>query len=180
MRGNGGNFRQDETALAVRRGQGLLTGLLRCGRCGRKLPIRYWGKSGTAARYVCVGDFATGGRYCLGFGGATVDKRIGALIVKVISPRGLDASIAAIERSSAEGGDRRAALERQVQQARYEAERALTQYDQVDPTNRLVAEVLEQRWNAKLEAVHDLEGALAALSDATPALSPADMAASLG
>ena len=176
MRGNGGNFRQDETALAVRRGQGLLTGLLRCGRCGRKLHIRYWGKSGTAARYVCVGDFATGGRYCLGFGGATVDKRIGALIVKVISPRGLDASIAAIERSSAEGSDRRAALERQVQQVRYEAERALTQYDQVDPTNRLVAEVLEQRWNARLEAVHDLEGDLEALSDATPTLSPADEA----
>ena len=164
MRGNGGNFRQDETALAVRRGQGLLTGLLRCGRCGRKLPIRYWGKSGTAARYVCVGDFATGGRYCLGFGGATVDKRIGALIVKVISPRGLDASIAAIERSYAEGSDRRGALQRQVQQVRYEAERAFTQYDQVDPTNRLVAEVLEQRWNAKLDAMHDLEGALEALA----------------
>ena len=126
---------------------------------------------------MCVDDFATGGRYCLGFGGATVDQRLGELIVKVISPRGLDASIAAIERSSAEGSDRRAALQRQVQQVRYEAERAFTQYDQVDPTNRLVAEVLEQRWNAKLDAVHDLERALAALSDATPALGPADEAA---
>ena len=97
--------------------------------------------------------------------------------MKAISPRGLDASIAAIERSYAEGSDRRGALQRQVQQVRYEAERAFTQYDQVDPTNRLVAEVLEQRWNAKLDAVHDLERALAALSDATPALGPADEAA---
>jgi len=92
MRSNGGNFTHDESALAVRGGQGLLTGLLRCGRCGRKLHIRYWGKSGTAARYVCSGDFATGGEYCLGFGGATVDKRLNEEILKAISPYGLNAS----------------------------------------------------------------------------------------
>lgn len=41
MRHNSGNFTADESAQAVRGGQGLLTGLLRCGRCGRKLHIRY-------------------------------------------------------------------------------------------------------------------------------------------
>ncbi len=107
MRSNGGNFTQDESALAMRSGQGLLTGLLHCARCGRKLHIRYWGKSGTAARYVCVGDFATGGQYCLGFGGATVNKRLSEEILKVISPRGLNASIAAIERLSNQDSDRR-------------------------------------------------------------------------
>jgi hypothetical protein len=85
MRSNGGNFTHDESALAVRRGQGLLTRLLRCGRCGRKLHIRYWGMSGTAVRYVCSGDFAVGGQYCLGFGGATVDKRLSAEILKALS-----------------------------------------------------------------------------------------------
>jgi hypothetical protein len=53
----------DETAGAARAGKGLLAGLLRCGRCGRKLYVRYWGKSGTSARYLCSGDFgADGGR----------------------------------------------------------------------------------------------------------------------
>ncbi len=28
---------------AIRAGQGLLVGLLRCGHCGRKLHVRYWG-----------------------------------------------------------------------------------------------------------------------------------------
>ena len=98
MRSNGWNFTQDESALTVLGGQGLLTGLLRCGRCGRKLHIRYWGKSGTVARYACIGDFATGGQYCLGFGGATVDKRLSEEIVKALSPLGTKASIAAIER----------------------------------------------------------------------------------
>ena len=82
MRGNGGNFVQDDAALAVRSGHGLLTGLLRCARCGHKLHIRYWGKHGTAARYLCSGDFDTGGSYCLGFGGATVDRRLSEVIAE--------------------------------------------------------------------------------------------------
>ncbi|MFZ2958609.1 MAG: hypothetical protein WA705_17105, partial [Candidatus Ozemobacteraceae bacterium] len=34
-----------------------------------------WGKAVTAARYLCRGDFDSGGQYCLGFGGALVDRR---------------------------------------------------------------------------------------------------------
>ncbi len=67
MRGSGSYFIQEDAALAARSGQELLTGLLRCARCGRKLHIRYWDKHGTAARYLCSGDFETGGAYCLGF-----------------------------------------------------------------------------------------------------------------
>jgi hypothetical protein len=179
MRSNGGNFTQDESALAVRSGQGLLTGLLRCARCGRKLHIRYWGKSGTAARYVCIGDFATGGQYCLGFGGATVDKRLSQEILKALSPCGLKASVAAIERLSNQGSDQRAALQRQIQQAQYESQRAFDQYNQIDPANRLVAEVLEKRWNDKLEALEKLQGELDAHSDAVASLSPAETEAIL-
>ena len=39
MRRNRGNFGRDESVLTVRAGHGLLTGLLRCARCGRKLSI---------------------------------------------------------------------------------------------------------------------------------------------
>ena len=180
MRSNGGNFTRDESALAVRGGQGLLSGLLRCGRCGRKLHIRYWGKSGTAARYVCAGDFATGGQYCLGFGGATVDKRLSEEILRVTSPQGVAASIAAIDRLDTLDSDRRTALERQSQQLHYEAQRAFDQYDRVDPANRLVADVLEQRWNAKLEALETVQGELEALGDAAVSLSDTDRQAILG
>jgi DNA invertase Pin-like site-specific DNA recombinase len=174
MRSNGGNFTHDESALAVRSGQGLLTGLLRCARCGRKLHIRYWGKSGTAARYVCTGDFATGGQYCLGFGGASVDKRLTEELLKALSPLGLKASVAAIERLSDQGNDQRAALRRQIQQVEYEAQRAFDQYNQADPANRLVTEVLEQRWNDKLETLERLKGELDAHRDTTASLSPAE------
>ncbi|MGA8054531.1 MAG: zinc ribbon domain-containing protein [Burkholderiales bacterium] len=124
MRGNGGNFVQDDAALAVRSGHGLLTGLLRCARCGRKLHIRYWGKHGTAARYLCSGDFDSGGSYCLGFGGATVDRRLSEVILGVISPQGVEASLVAIAQSQGESSEKRSALERQLQQARYKQGRA--------------------------------------------------------
>jgi hypothetical protein len=38
---NGTNFQQDEAALSVREGHGLLSSLLRCARCGHKLNVRY-------------------------------------------------------------------------------------------------------------------------------------------
>jgi hypothetical protein len=41
---------RDEAVPSVRQGHGLLAGLRRCGRGGRKLQGRSWGKSGTAAR----------------------------------------------------------------------------------------------------------------------------------
>ena len=40
-----------------------------------------------------------------------------------------------------------------------------------DPSNRLVADVLEQRWNAKLEEQRRLDNELDELSEATVALS---------
>jgi len=53
----------DERVGAAREGQGLLAGLLRCGHCGRKIHVRYWGRQGTVAWYMCKGDFDSGGRY---------------------------------------------------------------------------------------------------------------------
>jgi hypothetical protein len=138
------------------------------------LHIRYWGKHGTAARYLCSGDFDRGGVYCLGFGGGTVDRRLSEVILKVISPQGIDASLMAIAHARADGSDKRTALERQLQQVRYETERAFAQYDQVEPGNRLVAEVLEQRWNTKLEEQQRIAHELDDLNDATAALTADD------
>jgi hypothetical protein len=84
----------------------LLAGVLRCGRCGRKLHVRYWGKSGTAARSLCKGDFDAGGRYCLGLGGSTVDRRFSEELLGVISPLGIEASLQAVERLRSEGEEK--------------------------------------------------------------------------
>jgi len=178
MRGNNLQIDADASVAAVRSGHGLLTRLLRCGRCGRKLHVRYWGRAGTAARYGCMGDYDEGGSYCLVFGGSTVDRRFSAELLRVLSPLGMTASLAAIERCSETVSDERQALARQHQEAEYAARRAFEQYDEVDPRNRLVATELEQRWNTKLQAVERLTEALEALAEPA-ALQPADREAIL-
>ena len=171
MRRNSLRHEREEGTGGVRAGHGLLARLLRCGRCGRKLHVWYWGKHGTAARYLCVGDFPAGGRYCVGFGGATVDRRIGEEVVRVLSPLGVRASLEALEQRRVTDAARREALARQLEQAEYEARRAFEQYHAVDARNRLVAAELERRWNVALEHVERLRSALAELEQATPALS---------
>jgi DNA invertase Pin-like site-specific DNA recombinase len=162
-RRNSVNWQGDESMAAIRAGQGLLVGLLRCGHCGRKLHVRYWGGRGTNARYLCKGDFDDGGQYCLGFGGALVDRRLGHELLKVISPFGLEASLRALEELSAGDAAQRAALSSKLEQLEYEAKKAFEQYDAVDARNRLVAGELERRWNEKLAEIETTQQRLSSL-----------------
>jgi hypothetical protein len=163
MRCNSVSSEGDESMAAVRAGQGLLVGLLRCGHCGRKLLIRYWGGRGTNARYLCKGDYDGGGQYCIGFGGSSVDRRVGQELLKVIAPLGVEASLLALEELRAGGAAQRAALSRQLEQRVYEAKKAFEQYDAVDARNRLAASELERRWNEKLEEIEAVKQRLSSL-----------------
>ena len=163
-RRNSVNWQGDESMAAIRAGQGLLGGLLRCGHCGRKLHVRYWGGRGTNARYLCKGDYDDGGQYCLGFGGASVDRRLGQELLKVISPFGAEASLRALEELSAGDAAQRAALSGKLEQLEYEARKAFEQYDAVDARNRLVAGELERRWNEKLEEMETTKQRLSSLN----------------
>ena len=62
----------------------------------------------------------------------------------------------------------RDALKRDLEAARYAADRAFRQYDAADPANRLVAGELEARWNTALARVAETEGKIAAHDAATP------------
>src|SRR6202048_1679370 len=163
-RRNSVNWQGDESMAAIRAGQGLLVGLLRCGHCGRKLHVRYWGARGTHARYLCKGDYDDGGQYCQRFGGASVDRRLSQELLKVISPLGIEASLRALEELSAGDAAQRIALSSKLEQMEYEARKAFEQYDAVDARNRLVAGELERRWNEKLEEVETTKQRLSSLN----------------
>ena len=145
------NLKDDEVVGAPREGQSLLGGLLRCGRCGRKFYVHYSGKRGTAVRYICRGDYESGGRYCLAFGGRTVDKKFSAELLRVLSPYGFEASLEALKQASLEEEEKIQAIQTKIQHLEYESLRAFEQYNEVDPRNRLVAGELERRWNEKLD-----------------------------
>lgn len=146
---------------AVRRGEALLPGLLRCARCGRKLHVAYGGSSRLgkqSQRYACNGAFnqmATSN--CIGFGGMRVDRMVAREVLDRLQPLGVEAALVAMEARSRERSDKRRQLENALQQARYEAARAQRQYDAIDPENRLVAGELERRWNERLTAVRAIE-----------------------
>src|SRR5260370_15364040 len=170
-RRNSVNWQGDESMAAIRAGQGLLVGLLRCGHCGRKLHVRYWGGSGTNARYLCKGDYDDGGQYCLGFGGASVDRRVGQEVLKVISPLGVAGRLKALEELSAGDAAQRATLSNKLEQLENEAKKAFEQYDAVDARNRLVAGEMEHRWNEKLQHVEIPKQPLSSLNEKRSSLS---------
>jgi DNA invertase Pin-like site-specific DNA recombinase len=165
IRRNSVNWQGDEAVTAIRAGQGLLVGLLRCGHCGRKLHVRYWGGRGTNARYLCKGDYDDGGQYCIAFGGGGVDRRLGQEVLNVISPLGVQASLRALEELSAGDLVERVALSAKLEQLQYEATKAFEQYDAVDARNRLAAGELERRWNSKLEQMQTVKKRLSALDE---------------
>jgi DNA invertase Pin-like site-specific DNA recombinase len=171
IRRNSVNWQGDEAVTAIRAGQGLLVGLLRCGHCGRKLHVRYWGGRGTNARYLCKGDYDDGGQYCIAFGGGSVDRRIGDEVLKVISPLGVEASLRALEELSAGDMVERVALSTKLEQLEYETRRAFEQYNAVDARNRLVAGELERRWNGKLEEIQAVKERLCTLDENRHSLS---------
>ena len=165
MEANNVKGEPDEAVGAVRSGYGLLTGLLRCRRCGRKLHVRYRGRRGTSGRYLCHGDYQSGGSYCIGFGQRGVDKRFAQEVLEVISPLGIAAGLEAAQQLASKGEARRGAVARQLQQVAYEERRAREQFDHVDARNRLVASELERRWNEKLEQVEALQRELTELDE---------------
>jgi DNA invertase Pin-like site-specific DNA recombinase len=146
---------------AAREGELLLSGLLRCGHCGRKLHVHYGGKLG---RYNCDGARMNHGTArCISVSGLSIDAAIGKEVLRFLKPLGIEAAIKAIEARAGETTAAERQLKLTLQQARFEAAHARRQYDAVDPANRLVAGELEHRWNEALHAVAKIEGEIASL-----------------
>lgn len=150
---------------SARGGRALLTGLMRCGRCGRMMRVFYSMGKGNAHRYQCRGDDAhVGAGLCIGIGGVRVDRAVAMQVLAAVSDRAVEAAIYAsdqVERSQKEAV---AAVERELEMARYDASLASRRYELVDPAKRHVARELEARWNDALERVNELECKLANLN----------------
>jgi DNA invertase Pin-like site-specific DNA recombinase len=161
-------------AGAVKNGPALLTGLLRCSRCGRKLTVRYTGSGHDVLRYSCFRGWLDNGEpRCIAFGGISVDEAISREVLRVVQPAAIEASVLASQELGRQQDDILDALHRDVEAARYAAERAQRQYDASDPENRLVTAELERRWNVALQHVREIEERIEqhAAADASPAAS---------
>lgn len=166
---------------APKHGDALLAGLIRCRRCGRKLTVRYTGAKHHIPRYSCWrGQLDNGEPRCIAFGGLRVDDAIEEALMRVVEP----GAVAAAAEAEAQIIHRRDqvldAFRRDLEAARYAADRAFRQYDAADPGNRLVAAELEMRWNRALARVDEIEEKITAHHAALPrqpSLLPTDIAA---
>ena len=91
-----------------------------------------------------------------------------------MQPAAVEAARAAEAQTTAQRDEAREALVRDLEAARYAADRAFRQYDAADPENRLVAGELEARWNRTLIRVAACETRIADHDAAAPrpALAP--------
>jgi hypothetical protein len=148
---------------APRAGTALLSGLLRCGRCGgHRMSVRYHDGSGSARSahgYVCAFyqvNYGTGGS-CQHIAGPALDAYVTGQVLAAVAPAALEVSMAA----AAQAEDERASLDKlrrqRLERARYAADRARRQYQLAEPENRLVTRQLEAEWESALAEAGRLE-----------------------
>lgn len=148
----------------AREGLCLLQGVLLCGECGRRLTVRYKGNGGLYPMYQCQWKHREGlsSRSCLEVSSTPLDKVIADRVVGAITPVTIELALAAL--TNLEERDREIGAQwwMRIERARYDADLAERRYEEVDPSNRLIAATLEVRWNDAMQRMHDLEAELAA------------------
>jgi len=136
----------------AREGPALLQGLVICGRCGRRMTVRYHQRRGVQIPdYQCVGEaIQTGAGRCLTVPGGGVDQAIGQLLLDTVTPLALEVALTVQTELEARADQADALRQSHVERARHRADLARRRYLSVDPDNRLVADSLEADWNDSL------------------------------
>ncbi len=157
LRENARSYSDDRRQSPPREGPALLQGLVICGRCGRRMTVRYHTFRGQRyPEYRCDRPRRSEPA-CQTIQGRQIDKCVGDLLVEAVTPMTLEVALSVKQELQAriEEADRLRMLN--VERARHEAELARRRYVRVDPDNRLVADHLEAEWNQKLRALRQAQ-----------------------
>jgi DNA invertase Pin-like site-specific DNA recombinase len=143
-----------------REGPALLQGIVVCGKCGRRMTIKYHTRTAGDLHptYVCQGvanDHSE--RSCQKIPGTSIDKAISELLLESMTPLALEVALNVQANLHTRLEEANLLRKKHVERAQYEAELARHRYMQVDPRNRLVADNLEADWNIKLHAVAEAQ-----------------------
>ncbi|WP_198406926.1 recombinase family protein [Nocardia terpenica] len=168
-----------ETPGAVREGPALLSGLLRCGRCGTKMTVHYTHRRDGVVNgytYVCSRAKSDYGLpRCQHLAGRCVDNYASAALLEMLAPAALEVSLAAATAIETERARLETLWQQRLERAEYTADRARRSYRLAEPENRLVVRTLERDWERALTELERLrEDHDRFLASSPPVLSAAD------
>jgi len=139
---------------AARDGEALLSGIVFCARCGRKMRALY--KRSPA--YVCQHERQThGGPTCQYFSVSHIDPLVAARFLQALQPAQLEIALAAAAEVEAQRQQTAEQWRKRLQRAQYEVDLARRRYEQVEPERRLVTAELARLWEEKLQEQQDLQ-----------------------
>lgn len=141
----------------TREGSALLSGIIYCAHCGRRLSVNY--PKNSHPMYHCmrhhtvaVSEPCQSSIRC-----EILDALVSRKVLDAISPAGVELSLRVIQDEETRRSEMEQLYVDRVQQTRYEVELAERGYRYVDPANRLVAARLEKAWEQALLALQETE-----------------------
>jgi hypothetical protein len=144
------------TRGAPREGRALLAGILICGRCARRMSVRYESASARWG-YACWGESSKGAGICWSVPGPPIDAAVEQLFLDTMVPNELDLSLAVEREVQQQAESLEKSWRTRIEHAGYEARRAERRYKAVDPDNRVVARTLENDWEQRLRDLEEVE-----------------------
>jgi len=157
LHANSLNYQEERPGMA-RKGQALLQGIVRCGRCGALLRLHYSGRLGEFPVYRCSTDQGQfGGTDCQQVRALALDALVEHRFLEALRPDQVTLALAALVQLEEEERAEHKQWELRLERACYQAKRAERQYQAVEPENRLVARSLERQWEEQLRAVEAME-----------------------
>jgi len=130
-----------------------------CGNCGHAISVRYTGNGGIYPMYQCNRQHREGlaTKDCMSFRCDLLDAAVSEEVLKALQPAELQLALAALQELEARDQGILRQWQMRLERAEYEVALAERRYQEVDPSNRLVANTLERRWNETLLYLQDLK-----------------------
>ncbi|MFZ3105913.1 MAG: recombinase family protein [Candidatus Hydromicrobium sp.] len=152
-------YGEDRKKSPPREGPALLQGIIVCGRCGKRMSVRYQKNcSKLVPIYTCMRDCTqNGAKVCQIIMGEKVDEEISKMLLEMLNPLAIKAAIKVQDELKSRKLEAESFYRQQVERAKYEMELARKRYMLVDPQNRLVATELEAEWNLKIRELEKLK-----------------------
>ena len=141
---------------AAREGHALLQGLALCGRCGRRMYVRYQGSSQRPQYYCQLNKFTTGS-LCWDVAGVEIDRAVEKIFLEAVMPAQIELALAVTQETERQLEQTETQWKLRKERLTYETRLAERRYKAIDPDNRVVARTLEREWEEKLRELEKAE-----------------------